>query len=106
MDDIVAAVGDPDRGRRGGLTDRVSVRLACATGDSDSIAVTVKVTEPAVVGVPEIAPAGESASPSGSLPDVTDQVSGPIPARVLSVAAYRAPTVARGSVCGGIASGP
>src|SRR5689334_9985578 len=87
----------------GGLTARFSAWLACATGDSESIAVTVKLTDPAAVGVPEITPPTESDSPAGSDPDVTDHVSAPIPPIVLSAAEYRAPTVARGSGCGGIA---
>ena len=39
-----------------------------------SVTVAVKVEDPLVVGVPEIAPFDARLSPAGSLPDVIDQV--------------------------------
>jgi hypothetical protein len=84
----------------------VSDRVACATGDSESIAVTVKFEVPADVGVPVIVPAADSVSPAGSTPDVTDHVTGGVPLIAFSEAEYLAPTVAVDNVCGGIASGP
>ena len=67
----------------GGLIFSDNVRVAWATGDSASIAVTVKLAAPAVVGVPDMTPAGESDSPAGSAPELTDHVSGGIPAIAL-----------------------
>ena len=44
-----------------------------------SVAVTVKVNAPVAVGVPEIAPAGESDNPVGIAPLVTANVKVPFP---------------------------
>lgn len=57
----------------------------CA-GDPLSFTATVKVDVPLVVGVPEIVPALESASPAGSVPDASDHVNPGVPPVALNVA--------------------
>ena len=49
------------------------VRLAVAVWGvlSESLTSTVKLVAPAVVGVPEIMPVGDSAVPAGRLPELT-----------------------------------
>jgi len=61
------------------------------------VAVSVNVTEPAEVGVPDTTPVDESnTSPLGRAPDDTVNVTGPVPVAV-TVAEYGVPTVAAGS---------
>jgi hypothetical protein len=48
--------------------------VAVCAGLLESVAVTAKLYEPLVVGVPEIAPLLARLSPVGRLPEVTDQV--------------------------------
>ena len=50
------------------------LKFACAVALAASVTVTVKLDGPAVVGVPEIAPAALIDNPAGKLPDVTDQL--------------------------------
>ena len=59
------------------MIDRLFVAV-CA-GELESVAVTVKPTCPAVVGVPLIAPALLSESPAGSVPGGTVHVTGAVP---------------------------
>src|SRR5581483_8687820 len=61
-------------------------------GWAASSAVTVKVDVPAVVGVPLITPAGDSVSPAGRAPPLTDHVYGAVPEIAARVAEYRTPT--------------
>jgi hypothetical protein len=61
------------------------------------VAVSVNVTEPAEVGVPDTTPVdGSKTSPAGRAPDDTVNVIGPVPDAV-TVAEYELPTVAAGS---------
>ena len=61
------------------------------------VAVTVNVTDPAEVGVPDTIPVeGSNLNPAGKVPDDTPNVTGPVPAAV-TVAEYDAATVAAGS---------
>jgi hypothetical protein len=67
---------------------------AVCSGDPLSLTETVNVAFPAAVGVPEITPALESASPAGKLPDATVHVYPGVPPLALSETAYDDPTVA------------
>ena len=60
--------------RGGGAMLSVSARVALAAGTSASVTSTMKELVPAVVGVPEMAPALLSVSPDGSVPDASDQL--------------------------------
>jgi hypothetical protein len=71
---------------------------AVCTGDPLSLTDTVNVALPAPVGVPEITPALESASPAGKLPEATDHVYPGVPPLALSETAYAEPTLAAPSV--------
>ena len=66
------------------------VMLSCAVSvdgvDSESATCTVKVEDPTVVGVPEIAPALLKVSPAGRLPDARVQVYGVTPPTAARVA--------------------
>src|SRR5689334_340609 len=63
----------------------------------ESFTCTVKLLVPAVVGVPEIAPAGESASPAGRLPLATVHWLPPLPPLAASVWEYGVPATPSGS---------
>lgn len=56
-----------------------------------SVAVTLNVNDPAVVGEPEIAPAAERVSPSGRLPLVSVYEYGAMPPPAMSVCEYEVP---------------
>ena len=62
------------------------------------MAVTVKSEEPAVVGVPEIAPAALMVSSAGKLPLVTLRLMVPTPPVVCTLTLYAVPTKPLGSV--------
>jgi hypothetical protein len=64
----------------------LSCWLAVCGGVPESVAVTVKVEVPRVVGVPEIVPELLNESPPGSVPLVTLQVIGGVPPVACSVA--------------------
>ena len=64
----------------------------------ESLAWTVKLEVPAVVGVPEIAPAPLMANPAGKLPEETLQVMVPTPPLDWRVAVYAALTTPLGRV--------
>jgi hypothetical protein len=58
----------------------------CGVGVVESVAVTVKLLVPAVVGVPLIVPVvGPSTRPAGSVPVVTAQLTGFVPPVNVSV---------------------
>ena len=63
--------------RPGGLI--VTESPAVADTDALSVALTVKLAVPAVVGVPEMVPLALRFSPAGSEPVDTDQVYGGVP---------------------------
>src|SRR5690348_15805578 len=69
------------------VTDFAPVRLF------ECLCYTVNAAEPAVVGVPEIAPALESVRPAGSAPLVTLHVYGVLPSVAPNVVLYALPTV-------------
>ena len=52
---------------------------------AESVTFAVKSKEPAVVGVPEIAPAPDIVKPGGKLPEATDQACGVVPPLAASV---------------------
>jgi hypothetical protein len=52
----------------------------------------VNVVEPGVVGVPEIAPAGDNVSPAGKAPEATDHTNPPAPPVADRVWLYAVPT--------------
>ena len=56
-----------------------TVSDAVADWEALSVARTVKVLDPAVVGVPEILPPAESVNPAGSVPLASDHVYGVVP---------------------------
>jgi len=62
-----------------GLTIRVAVMLAVCGLKAESVAFTVSVLVPAVVGVPESIPAELNVRPPGRVPALTFQVSGEVP---------------------------
>jgi hypothetical protein len=64
----------------------IVLRLAVCGGVPESVAVTVKVQVPAVMGVPEIIPELLNESPAGRVPLVTLQVMGGVPPVAWSVA--------------------
>jgi hypothetical protein len=67
----------------------LSAFAMCCAGDAVSVAVTVKLKVPTVVGVPVIAPVlGFNVRPVGSAPLVTAQVTGAVPPVEASVAEY------------------
>jgi hypothetical protein len=63
-----------------------------AVGVVETVAITVKLNEPAVVGVPEIVPAVDSASPPGNAPELRLHVYGVVPPLAPSVVEYATPT--------------
>ena len=69
-----------------GLMVMLSDWFTVCGGVPESVAVTVKGTVPAAVGVPEIAPAPLKLSPAGGLPLVTLQVIVPVPPEAASAA--------------------
>jgi len=74
-------------------SDATTVRLKVLVIVAGALSVTrtVKLYVPAVVGVPVIAPALESASPGGRVPDEIAHVYGGIPPLAASVCEYAAP---------------
>ena len=58
---------------------RVSTAVAVTGGDALSVTATVKLSVPAVVGVPDIMPSAARVMPSGSIPALTLQLSGAVP---------------------------
>ena len=65
---------------RAGMIVMLKAFEAVSAGVLESVAVTVKLAVPAVVGVPEITPVAPArAKPVGSEPAVTDQVMGAAP---------------------------
>src|SRR5438876_4250834 len=52
----------------------LSARLAVRIGVLPSVACTVKLLVPVVVGVPEICPPEDSVNPAGSAPEISDQL--------------------------------
>ena len=76
-----------------GLITRVAARVAVCAGDPESVTVTVNEADPAAVGVPERTPAVLSAKPAGSVPEVTSQVSAPVPPVATRIRLYAVPTV-------------
>src|SRR5258706_11135571 len=76
----------------GGLI--VILKLRLAVWDALSVTVAVKLKLPAVVGVPEIKPSGESESPAGGEPD---HRYGGVPPEAASDCEYGDPTVPSGS---------
>src|ERR1700733_2210391 len=79
-----------------GSTVRVSCWVAVCAGLPESVACTVNVEVPAVVGVPEMVPSLASDSPAGSDPEVTDQLYGLVPPEADRSWLYALPTVASG----------
>ena len=59
-----------------------------AVAEEASVTRTVILETPVVLGVPVIAPAAESVSPPGSVPDAIDQVYGAVPPVATSVCEY------------------
>ena len=57
---------------------------AVAEPDALSVTFTVKLLDPAVVGVPEIVPSGPRLSPAGRDPPASDQVYGGLPPEAAS----------------------
>jgi hypothetical protein len=64
----------------------------------ESVAVIVKVDEPAVLGVPENTPADDRVKPAGSDPVVTENEYGAVPPVAVKVALYGRPTSACGKL--------
>ena len=63
-----------------GLMEMVRAFVAVCAGEEESVAFTVKLLAPAVVGVPLIVPVLElRARPAGREPTLTDQVIAPVP---------------------------
>ena len=80
-----------------GLTMIDSAALACCAGDPMSLTVTVKLVVPAAVGVPEITPVDAfRVNPAASDPELTDQVSLPVPPVAASCVVYAEPTTPGG----------
>jgi len=67
------------------------------TGLLESVTITVRVEEPATVGVP-VTVHPVSVSPAGSVPELIEQVYGVVPPLASMVALYATPTVPFGSV--------
>jgi hypothetical protein len=68
------------------LNDCVAV---CAVGAVESVTLTVKLNDPAVVGVPEIVPlAAANVRPAGNAPELTLQLYGVVPPLADSVDEY------------------
>jgi hypothetical protein len=61
-----------------------SERAAVAVADTLSVTFTVKLAEPAAVGVPDIVPPAPRLRPAGMAPLVTDHVYGGVPPVALS----------------------
>ena len=72
--------------------------VAVSAGTLESVALTVKLDVPAVVGVPVMLPLAANANPVGSAPAETDQVIGVAPPVDCSVALYAELTIPFGSV--------
>jgi hypothetical protein len=67
-------------GRLGCTVIETLVDTLCAMGELESVAVTVRVVVPEVVGVPVMEPvAGARLSPAGRDPEVMDHVTGAVP---------------------------
>jgi hypothetical protein len=72
--------------------------VADICGEDVSVTLTVKVDDPAVVGVPEIFPVVVvSVNPAGKVPDEMDQVYGMEPPVAAKVVVYGVPTVPPGN---------
>ena len=67
--------------------------VAVWAGEPESVACTVKLEVPTVVGVPLSTPAVLSESPAGSVPEASDQKYGCVPPAAASVWEYASPTV-------------
>jgi hypothetical protein len=79
-----------------GLIVRLNDWVAVCAGLPESVAVTVNVDDPAVVGVPAIAEP-LSAKPAGKLPAVTAQLTLPVPPLAVTVALYVVPAMPLGT---------
>ena len=73
------------------LTSMVSMAVAVAGVDSESVTSTVKLTLPEAVGVPLMVPPLESESPAGSDPEARLHLYGDVPPVADSVAEYALP---------------
>jgi hypothetical protein len=73
------------------------VSFSDCTGEDVSVSVTPKEKDPAVVGVPLIAPVEFSVRPAGR-PLVATQMYGAVPPVAVSLVLYELPTIAPGSV--------
>jgi hypothetical protein len=73
-----------------------------AVAEAASVTRTVKVEEPAAVGVPLKTPPADRSSPAGRVPADTDQLFVPVPPVAVSVWLYAVPTVPAGSEAGEI----
>jgi hypothetical protein len=77
------------------LNDCVAV---CAVGAVESVTLTAKLNDPALVGVPEIVPlAAASVRPAGNAPELMLQPYGVVPPVACNVVVYAVPTVPPGS---------
>src|SRR5689334_4597954 len=75
-----------------------NVVVAAAAGDPESASCAVNVNEPAVVGLPVMAPVvAFNANPAGSDPVTIDHLYGVIPPLAASVVEYETPTVPLGN---------
>jgi hypothetical protein len=72
---------------------RVAARVAVSGVVLESVTWTVKLDDPAAVGVPESTPAVLSVRPAGNVPTVTFQVNGDVPPVAAKVWLYATPTV-------------
>jgi hypothetical protein len=79
--------------------------LVFSTGLLESVARTVRFAVPAVVGVPLTTQPAPIDSPAGNVPDVTEQLYGPVPPLTPTVALYATATWPFGSEATVIASG-
>jgi hypothetical protein len=70
----------------------------CGVSAVESVTLAVKVSVPAVVGVPEITPVDAARlNPAGSVPALTLQLYGVVPPLACNVVAYAVPTALPGS---------
>ena len=81
-----------------GTTTMLRAFVAVSAGTLESVALTVKLDVPAVVGVPVMLPLAANANPAGSAPAVIDQVIGAVPPVDCSAALYVELTIPFGSV--------
>jgi hypothetical protein len=70
--------------------------IAFCAGEEESVACTVKLDWPALVGVPLIVPPGLKFRPAGNAPEVTVHEYGAVPPVAVSVVEYAIPTVPLG----------